>query len=134
MTGWHHQTFSRHLVPRTWDIIIDGRTAAVLRVNRSAPSATDFVGRLKLYATDGQLDEQLEEDVQVESWDGVNLSFVRRASPAQERFTGTASGRMIAGSSSAAVGSATAEAAQPWTGHRIEVLTHGVGAKSAATV
>ncbi len=134
VTGWHHETFSRHMVPRSWDITIDGRTSAVLRLDRSAPNAADFVGRLKLYATDGQLDEHLEEDVQIESWDGVSLSFVRRASSAQERFTGTASGRMIAGSLSPTVGSATADAAHPWTGHRIEVLSHGVGAKTAVTV
>jgi dienelactone hydrolase len=133
VTGWRDETFNAHIVPRSWDILIDGHTSAVLRVDRSASGATDFVGRLKFYATDGALDEQLAEDVQVESWDGTALSFVRRASPAQERFAGTASGRTIAGTVTPTVGTdtGTAPAATAFTGHRIEILSHGFGAKSA---
>jgi dienelactone hydrolase len=132
VTGWRDETFSRDLAPRVWDIMIDDSQEAVLRIDRAAPDSSELVGRLKIFATDGGLDEHLTEDVEIESWDGTALSFVRRSSPAQERFTGTAAGRTIAGTF-VATARATRQNASSWNGRRIEVLSHGLGAKSAAT-
>lgn len=131
VTGWRDETFSGDIVPRVWDVIVDDRHQAVLRVDRAAIEGNAFVGRLKMLTTDGALDEQLSEDVEIETWDGTNLSFVRRASPAQERFVGSVSGNTIAGTVSPTVATG-AEPPVTWSGRRIEVLSHGIGPRSAA--
>jgi dienelactone hydrolase len=129
VTGWRHETFSADIVPRVWDVTLDGHHQAILRIDRPAPSSDRFIGTLKPYTTDGQLDEQPSEDIDVQAWDGQTLTFVRRASAAQEVFAGTTSGRMLAGTVTGAAGSTT-----PWGGARAEVLSHGLGARPADVV
>lgn len=132
VTGWRNETFTQDIVPRVWDLTVDDGHEAVLRVDRASIDGAAFIGTLKMLATDGALDEQLSEDVQVESWDGTSLSFVRRASPGQERFVGSASGRTIAGTARATVGNGD-EPGTTWSGQRIEVFSHGSGPRSAET-
>ncbi|HVT09287.1 MAG TPA: hypothetical protein VHO67_17625 [Polyangia bacterium] len=127
VTGWREETFDS--APRVWDVSLDGHTQAVLRIDRSTPDGAARVGTLKPYALDGILDEQPSEDVDVREWDGRLLSFVRRAAPGQPTYTATAVGRTLAGTAS--LGDATPVA---WGGTRMEVLTHGLGLRTAAEV
>ena len=127
LIGWRDETFSADIVPRVWDVSLGGQHQGVVRIDRAAPGSPRLVGTLKPYATDGRLDEQSSEDLDVSRWDGATLAFVRRASPAQTSFEGTVSGRMVAGTVTAADGSTAS-----WQGTRIEVLTHGIGARTAA--
>ncbi|HVV16468.1 MAG TPA: hypothetical protein VHH90_04630 [Polyangia bacterium] len=127
ITGWRSETFENEA--RVWDISLDGHTQAVLRVDRASSGGTTFIGTLKPYALDGQLDEQPSEDVSVQQWDGQNLSFTRPAAPGAPTYTGVASGRVVSGTVSGDGGAPVA-----WSGTRVEVLTHGLGAKSAPEV
>jgi dienelactone hydrolase len=129
LTGWRDETFSAQIVPRVWDIAIDTHQRAVLRVDQASSAGGGFVGRLKLYATDFQLDEQLSEDIQIERWDGTTLTFVRPAAKG-ERFTGTASGRLINGTFADQHGSPSKLGT--WNGARAEVLSHGLTARLPA--
>lgn len=133
VTGWRQETFSQDIVPRVFDILADDGSEAVLRIDRSGPGASDFTGSFKHFAKQGGLDEMLAEDVQIERWDGVNLSFLRPLSPSQDRFTGAASGRTISGTVSATAGP-SAGTVVSWKGSRIEVLSHGLGSKTAAAL
>ena len=69
----------------------------MLRIDRATQDGTSLIGTLKPYATDGALNEQPSEDVDVQQWDGIQLSFVRRALPGQPAYTGTAVGRTLSG-------------------------------------
>ena len=127
VTGWRAETFES--APRVWDVSLDGHTQAVLRIDRATQDGTSLIGTLKPYATDGALDEQPSEDVDVQQWDGSHLSFVRRAAPGQPVYTGTAVGRTLSGVALVSGGTSVA-----WAGTRVEVLTHGLGARTAADV
>ncbi|HVY39555.1 MAG TPA: hypothetical protein VHM31_16565 [Polyangia bacterium] len=127
VTGWREETFDS--APRVWDVSLDGHTQAVLRIDRATPDGAARIGTLKPYALDGVLDEQPSEDVDVREWDGRLLSFVRRAAPGQPTYTATAVGRTLAGTTS--LGDAAPAA---WGGTRMEVLTHGLGLRTAAEV
>ncbi len=130
VTGWRQETFDADSVPRVWDVALPGGRRAVLRIDRPAPDARAFIGTLKPYALQGQLAESPAEEVDVQAWDGQNLTFVRRAATPLETYQGTASGRTIAGLSQVDGGGA----AMPWNGTRAEVLTHGFGARTAPEV
>ena len=127
LIAWRDETFGADIVPRVWDVSLDGHHQGIVRIDRAAAGSSQLVGTLKPYATDGRLDEQPSEDLDVRRWDGATLAFVRPASPAQASFEGTVSGRMVAGTVTAGDGSTA-----PWTGTRIEVLTHGIGARTSA--
>jgi hypothetical protein len=130
VTGWHDDTFSKEIVPRVYDVLLDATSRAVLRIDRAAPGSSTFVGRLKIYATaDLQYDERPEEDVAITSWDGSNLTFSRMASPEHENFTGVASGRRISGTFLPAGSSGP----RAWSGERAEILSHGLTVRSAAS-
>lgn len=99
VTGWHEETFNKDIVPRVYDVILDGTSRAIVRLDRVAPGSSAFVGRFKIDGiAAGQYDERTEEDVAITSWDGRNLTFSHLASPACEVFTGVVSGRAISGS------------------------------------
>ena len=126
LTGWRDETFSADIVPRAFDITVDGQSKAILRVDAPSSAAGALVGQLKIYADGlGILNEQLSEDVTVTAWDGRNLQFVRSASANRERFNGTVSGRLIAGTVRGDADPADA----PWHGERVEILTHGTAAR-----
>jgi hypothetical protein len=127
VTGWRAETFQS--AARVWDISLDGHTQAVLRVDRAATGSTALVGTLKPYAIDGALNELPSEDVQVSQWDGQNLAFVRPAATGLPAYTAVENGRTLAGTTTAGGGSPAA-----WSGTRIEVLTHGLGTRSAQEI
>ena len=127
VTGWRDETFED--AARVWDVSLDGHTEAVLRVDRATEAGAAVIGTLKPYAIDGALAEQPSEDVEVQQWDGHQLSFVRRAAPGQPAYSGIAVGRTLAGTATRADGTSVA-----WSGTRIEVLTHGLGVRAAAHV
>ena len=127
VTGWRDETFRAEA--RVWDVVLDGHTQAVLRLDRAATGSTSFLGTVKPYATDGQLDEQPSEDIEVRQWDGHNLTFVRATAPGEPVYTGAETGRTLAVTASISGGAPTA-----WNGTRVEILTHGLGTRSAREV
>ncbi|HEY8926633.1 MAG TPA: hypothetical protein VIU64_19755 [Polyangia bacterium] len=129
LIGWRDETFSADVVPRVWDVSLDDHHRGILRIDRAAPGSPQLLGTLKPYATDGRLDEQASEDLDVQRWDGVTLAFVRPALAEPTSFEGTASGRTLAGTVTSGDGSTAS-----WGGTRIEVLTHGIGARTAGDV
>jgi len=128
LTGWRQETFDADIVPRVWDIALADGGRAVLRIDRPSAGSSAFIGTLKPYALQGQLAEQPAEQIDVQSWDGQNLAFARRAATPLETYQGTASGRMIGGQ----VQVDGAAAALTWDGTRTEVLTHGIGVRTLA--
>jgi hypothetical protein len=122
--GWRSETFDADVTPRTFALSIDGQSAT-LRLDRTADGGA-FVGQLRIYTNaDGVLAEQPIEDVAVDAWDGHSLTFTRMSTIAAARFSGTVSGRKIAGTWRDAGGGGS------WTGTRAEVLGHGLTARAA---
>jgi dienelactone hydrolase len=127
VTGWRGETFQD--AARVWDVLLDQDTQAVLRVDRAASDPTVLIGTLKPYSTDGLLDERPSEDVEVQQWDGQNLTFTRPAAPGQAVYTAVETGRTLAGTVTVGGGAPTR-----WSGTRVEVLTHGLGVRSAREI
>jgi len=124
--GWNDYYFSRDLVPRVFDLSVDGRSAR-LRLDRDASGA--FVGRFKVYADDesGIAAEEVEDDVAVSAWDGHQLSFVRSSPTVTQRFDATVDGRTIFGT----MQSSEAEAPLPFDGVRAELVAYGLSPRDA---
>jgi len=123
VTGWSPDWLDSGIVPRTWNVTISNRYRAVLRIDRDSSNA--LIGRLKVFddsATAG-VQEELEDDLQSITWDGVHLTFTRSAGFTQV-YHGTVSGRFISGTFTHNGGPAT-----PWNGARGEVLGFGLGSR-----
>lgn len=123
VTGWKQEYFDGAApVPRAFELLIDGESRARLRIDRSA-DGRGLSGQFKIYASvsSGALDEQLASDVDVQTWDGAQLVFVRHLPGADELYTGRINGRTIAGTVTQA-----GTAGRPFAGARSEVLTHGL--------
>jgi dienelactone hydrolase len=130
VTGWNEEAIDTALVPRTFDLVIDGDQLAMLRID--APDAHDvhrLIGRLKVYATEsgGSSGEAEEEDLDVRSWDGTTLRFVSHRTPDLRSYVGAVTGRWISGTSSAADDSG----AHTWYGARADVLGYGLASRTA---
>jgi acetyl esterase/lipase len=128
-TGWNTTQLDRDIVPRVWEVLVDQRQRARLRIDR-APDSKGFTGRLKVYTTvnQGSRGEQPEHDLEVRKWDGTNLEFVRRDPNRHETYTGKTNGRTISGTlTQAGVGGA-----RKWSGSRAEVLGYGLAGKTTA--
>jgi len=126
VTGWSPQWLDSGIVPRTWNVTINGSFDAVLRVDRDAHGV--LVGRLKVYddsANPGP-QEELEDDLAALAWDGTSLSFHRNGPGFTQAYTGTTNGRFITGTFTHNGG-----AALPWNGARGEVLGFGLGSRLA---
>lgn len=128
VTGWNGTLFDQDLAPRTWDLVLDGRERATLRVDRSPGGATAFAGTLKVYASTarGIADEQLEHDLSVLQWDGTNLVFFIQEGDVQRYYSGTVSGRYLTGyflKPNDAI-------RYPFTGARRDVLGYGLAART----
>ncbi len=137
VAGWRHETFDADIVPRTFDIAVDGLGKAVLRLDagpgegEAEGESKRVIGQLKIYADGrGVLSEQLSEEIAVQQWDGKTLRFVRTASPDQPLFVGTTTGRLIAGT---ARGDGDPVSAV-WSGERTEVLSHGISPHDPAAL
>jgi dienelactone hydrolase len=127
VTGWRQETFDADIAPRVWDISLPGGQRAVLRMDRATPGSSTFIGTLKPYALQGQLAEHPAEQIDVQVWNGQSLTFVRRATTPPQTYQGTVTGRLINGQMRGQPGGAV----MTWDGTRAEVLTHGLGARTA---
>jgi hypothetical protein len=126
VTGWSPDWLDSGIVPRTWNIAINGAFQAVLRIDHDATGALQ--GRLKVYDNTSVVgaQEELENDLTAVSWNGTNLSFTRNGPGFTQQYTGTASGRFINGTFTHNGG-----APARWTGARGEVLGFGLGSRLA---
>lgn len=107
------------IVPRVFDILVNSDSMVRLRIDRDA---SGLVGRFKRYATltDAAAAEDLEYDVQISAWDGINLTFTLGASSLSGSYQATVQGRLLSGTAHLAAGDAAL------SGARAEVLTHGL--------
>lgn len=125
LTGWNASHIDQQLTPRTFDLLIDGEHLARLRIDRSAPASEQYVGQMKIYASQSQgaLDEALQYDIHISHWDGTLLQFHRGTTDDWQAFSGTVEGRTISGQ----YFQSGTPLARPWQGTRAEVLGRGVG-------
>lgn len=130
VTGWSATRLDRGLYPRTWDLLLDGRERATLRIDRTVGGVTALGGTLKVYASvaRGIVDEQPEYDLGVLQWDGTNLVFFIQEGEVQRYFSGTVTGRTISGYFQ----KPESEARLPFTGERRDVLGYGLAPRSPA--
>ena len=126
--GWNERYFSEDIVPRVFDLEIDGRVAR-LRLDRDASGA--IVGRFKVYADaeHGNADEEVEYDVDVQSWDGHNLAFTRSGQTFTQTFSATVDGSALLGTMTDDSGDDPEE----FDGTRVELLAYGLEPRDAAT-
>jgi dienelactone hydrolase len=126
VTGWNAAYLDQRLTPRVYDVLIDSRYRGTLRFDSSPDSSNGYSGRLKIYSTfdGGAAGEEPESDVEVTRWDGARLSFVRHDKNRTQIYTGTVSGRTIAGTYT----QTGVEGGTPWSGARAQVLSYGFGA------
>lgn len=117
VTGWSQTAADAASDARVWDLTVNTAHRARLRIDRSGAG---WQGRLKFYGS--STGELLEEELTAVSWDGIHLGFTRGG----QVYSGTASGRTIAGSFTSGGSSF------PWSGVRAEVLTHGLAPMTAA--
>jgi hypothetical protein len=127
VTGWNSTDVDRAAAPRVYELLIDNKYRARLRIDAAASSPSGYSGRLKIHSTvtRGAAGEELEYDVEVTRWDGTNLTFIRRSPNWTESYDGTVSGRTISGTLAMA---GTADVFR-WTGYRAEVLSYGYGVR-----
>jgi len=117
VTGWDRDAFP--ITPVVFDINANGYQGR-LGIDKAGGV---FTGRLKFYATNGALNESLEEEVLVTHWDGAAINFIRPF--ANQTYTGQANGAEISGTFT------YAGAPYSWSGRRAEMLTYGMAPKTA---
>ncbi len=129
VVGWNEYYFSRDIVPRVFDLSVNGRSAR-LRLDRDAGGA--LVGRYKVYADDttGIAAEEVEYDVDVQAWDGHDLRFVRSSPSWTETYEATVGGQTVLGTMRSSLGGAPV----PFDGLRAEVLAYGIAPRDASTL
>ncbi|MCC6558899.1 MAG: hypothetical protein IT372_38720 [Polyangiaceae bacterium] len=115
---------SRALTPRVWEVSL-GDEQARLRIDRAPDGG--FVGRFKVYASRsaGMRAEQLEQDVDVASWDGSALEVLLRGAVLPRRLTAVAGDRTLEGTFTDGDG-----APRAFTGTRVEVLSYGLSPRA----
>lgn len=125
VTGWNATHLDVALAPRAFDVVLDEQHRARLRIDESSPGSGMYLGQMKVYASidNGALDEGLQYDIHVSHWDGSVLQFHRGTTDDWQAFSGTVSGRHIAGHYFEA---GTPEV-RAWRGARAEVLGRGIG-------
>lgn len=121
VSGWNQQYIDHGATtPRAYELIVNGDYRAKLRVDREG---TSLVGRFKVHSrvSSGAFGEELEQDVQINSWNGSNLQFTRTGSGWIQVFTGQVTNNTISGTfTHNGVG------AYPWSGMRANVLGYGL--------
>lgn len=129
ITGWNSEYLDRDIVPRVYDVLIHDQYRARLRIDRAPRTPGAWVGRLKVYSTisAGAKGEELEGDLEIHRWDGVNLKFTRRAPGSTQTYVGLATGHTISGTYTVA----ERPGEYPWHGVRAEVLSFGLASKSS---
>lgn len=121
LTGWNFEyltpTGTAGLAPLVFDFqVVQTGARARLRIDRSTASPSGYEGRLKYYATNDSCNEKLEEDFNVERWNGSILRFTSRG----QTYDATVNGPTLSGT--------LTQANTPtyqWRGTRAEVLSYG---------
>lgn len=151
VTGWNETVLDNDIVPRTYDMVVNGGFLARLRIDRDPVAPGRYIGQFKVYAnTDpnvmatcqqqtqysqfyvrwsndvaglyGAECEELEYDVDVSHWNGETLAFARQAGAFRQDFQGVVSGTSISGTFTQDGVAGT----MPWSGHRAQVLGAGL--------
>lgn len=156
VSGWNSTVLDQDIVPRAFDLVVNGSFRAHLRIDRNPAAPGAFIGQMKVYANNdpvmmhlcrsatphnrshdrwdyafetllnieqaaGADCEELEFDVEIGSWDGHSLGFVRRSAHYVQTYSGTVSGNRVSGVFSDGGGTE-----MPWHGWRAEVLGAGL--------
>jgi dienelactone hydrolase len=129
-SGWSSSYLDTDIVPRVYEVLVGHDAHGRLRLDR-APDAKEHVGRLKIYQ--GAHGEEFEYDVEVLSWNGDYLEFVKHGDTADtydtvvEHYRAVTVGRLL-------VGTVDVAGSEPrtlrWKGARAEVLGHGLTPRS----
>ncbi|HEY2743061.1 MAG TPA: hypothetical protein VGL86_00500, partial [Polyangia bacterium] len=128
VVGWNDYYFSEDIVPRVFDVEVAGQLAR-LRLDRDAGGA--IVGRFKVYADEefGNADEEVEYDIDVQTWDGHTLAFSRSGPSFTQTFAATVDGDNLLGTMSASDSDGPSE----MDGTRVELLAYGLVARDGPT-
>jgi len=138
-SGWNSTYLDTDIVPRVYEVLIGDDSHGRLRLDRESPGAKSYAGRLKIYhGPDGDgsglvdqlfAGEEFEYDIDVLSWNGAYLEFVKHGdTPGTydsivERYRAVAVGRLLVGTVDIA---GSQPATRRWKAARAEVLTHGL--------
>ncbi len=130
VTAWSELATSGDILPRGFELLLDGQQRARLHLDRDSQGA--FVGRMKVYSSvsNGSAAEQLADDLMVTEWNGTHLAFSRinrSGNNAAETYQGTLSGRLLAGTFTTSADSAK----HSFTGARADVLMYGIVPRTA---
>jgi dienelactone hydrolase len=133
VTGWNSTVLDQESTVRVYDVVLDSRARAWLRLDRDAAGRAQ--GRLKVVATrvtpDAAWDasgEEAEFDLEITRWDHALLEFSQHAPDGLRRYTGHPRGQTIEGTYT----STTHNEPRPWRGSRSEVLSYGLLARPPA--
>ena len=123
VTGWNSSYLDQALAPRVFEVLLNNQYRARLRIDSAPDTASQYLGRLKVYSTvsAGSAGEEVEYDLEITKWDGINLNFTRRDPNWTQFYTGAVSGRTVSGTFS----QAGTPGNFPWNGYRAEVLSFG---------
>lgn len=129
VTGWSLAAADDASTQRTWDLLIDGRERATLRIDRTPGAVTAYTGTIKVYATlaRGIEDEGPERDLGVLRWDGEHLEFFTQDDGVRTWVTATVMGRHLHGQMVFGDGALT----RMFSGVRRDVLGYGLAPRSA---
>lgn len=130
VTGWCREAMDRASTQRTWDLVLDDRLRATLRIDRARDRESRFVGTLKVYASvaRGIEDEGAERDIGVQRWDGERLEFYTNDGGTRQHYAATARGRHLQGRYLEGPGAPT----RTFRGERKDVLGYGLTPRPAA--
>ncbi len=130
VTGWNLAAIDDASPQRTWDLLLDGRERATLRIDRAEGGVTAWAGTFKVYATlaRGIADEGPERDIEVLRWDGETLECFTVDDGVRTLITATVRGRHLEGFMSFADGAST----RTFAGVRRDVLGYGLASRPAA--
>lgn len=129
-SGWNSTYLDTDIVPRVYEVLVGDDAHGRLRLDRSSTDAKSHVGRLKIFQ--GLHGEEFEYDVEVLTWNGSYLEFVKHGDTPDtydsvvEHYRAVTAGRML-------VGIVDVAGSEPqtlrWKGARAEVLGHGLTAR-----
>jgi dienelactone hydrolase len=134
-SGWNSTYLDTDLVPRVYEVLVGDNAHGRLRIDRMSAGSEQFTGRLRICHGPNGYGEEFEYDVEILTWDGTNLLFVKHGDTpdnfrdAVETYRAVASGRMLAGTMTSA---GPHPVSKFWKGARAEVLGHGLTARPTA--
>jgi dienelactone hydrolase len=126
-SGWNSTYLDTDIVPRVYEVLVGNDAHGRLRLDRSSAGTKSHVGRLKIFQ--GPHGEEFEYDVEVLSWNGTYLEFVKHGDTPDtydsvvEHYRAVTAGRLL-------VGTVDVAGNEPetlrWKAARAEVLGHGL--------